>query len=97
MNYASQIEPDAPRQYSPSFAPRPDKVMFEPGDTVRVRQFEDAPRMVVKEASKVPHETEAGRTRLIGILCFWYLPGGVYEEKLFNTKDLVILDKARKD
>ena len=93
----NSLTQETSRQYSPSYAARHDKVMFEPGDTVRVRQFEDAPRMVVKEASKVPHETEPGRTRLIGILCFWYLPGGAYEEKLFNTKDLVILDKARKD
>ena len=101
MSYAHLIEPDAPRSeraHSPSYAARPDRVMFEPGDTVRVRQLGDAaPRMVVKMASKVPHETEPGRTRLIGILCFWYIGGQQYQEELFNTKDLEVLEKARKD
>ena len=103
MSYANFIEPDAGHasDYTPRYptaAPKGDRVMFEPGDTVRVRQLSDsAPRMVVKQASKVPHETEPGRTRLLGILCFWYLPHGDYVEQLFNTKDLEVLDKARKD
>lgn len=73
------------------------RVIFEPGDTVRVRQLGDeAPRMVVKEAVKAPHETEPGRKVLLGILCFWYVKAE-YQEQLFNTKDLEVLDKARKD
>lgn len=71
--------------------------MYEPGDTVRVRQLGDeAPRMVVKEALKVAHETEPGRKVLIGIMCFWYVKGE-YKEQPFNTKDLELLDKGRKD
>ncbi|GAC1598798.1 MAG: hypothetical protein NVS3B25_25030 [Hymenobacter sp.] len=103
MSYASHLEPDLYRdktEYTsrPAYSPKPDRVMFEPGDTVRVRQLADhAPRMVVKQAVKVPHETEPGKTRLTGILCFWYLPHGDYCEQLFNTKDLEVLDKARKD
>lgn len=103
MSYANLMEPDAGHasEYTPRYptaAPKGDRVMFEPGDTVRVRQLSDsAPRMVVKCAVKVPHETEPGRTRLLGIMCFWYLPHGEYVEQLFNTKDLEVLDKARKD
>lgn len=105
-SYANQIEPDAghasdyPAVYYAKVyaAPKGDRVMFEPGDTVRVRQLGDsAPRMVVKEASKVPHETEPGRTRLLGILCFWFGPHSEPHEQLFNTKDLEVLDKARKN
>lgn len=102
MSYANYLEPDAGHatEYplTPRHAGKPAQVMYEPGDTVRVRQLSDtAPRMVVKQAVKVPHETEPGRTRLVGILCFWYLPHGAYCEEIFNTKDLEVLDKARKD
>lgn len=106
MSYATFIEPDAGHAsehlskptYAAPYAGKPKPVMLEPGDTVRVRQLgNDAPRMVVKQAVKVPHETEPGRTRLVGISCFWYLPHGEYCEQLFNTKDLEVLDKARKD
>lgn len=102
MSYANLMEPDAGHasEYPlmPRYAGKPTPVMYEPGDTVRVRQLsETAPRMVVKCAVKVPHETEPGRTRLVGIMCFWYLPHGEYCEQLFNTKDLEVLDKARKD
>ena len=109
MAYHHQIEPDAgfatdypvkpaAVAYAKSGADKPERVMFEPGDTVRVRQLGvHAPRMVVKQASKVPHETEPGRTRLLGILCFWFGPHSEPHEQLFNTKDLEVLDKARKD
>ena len=74
------------------------RVIFEPGDTVRVCHLGDAaPRMVVKQAVKAPHETEPGRKVLLGILCFWFGPHSEPYEKLFNTKDLEILVKGRKD
>jgi hypothetical protein len=97
MSYAKQLEPDVYQDRTPYVA-KPERVMFEPGDTVRVRQLGDnAPRMVVKQAVKVPHETEPGRTRLTGILCFWFGPHSEPHEQLFNTKDLEVLDKGRKD
>lgn len=65
-----------------------EKVFFTAGDVVQLRQeVPNKPIMVVKSIDKVAASNE--RPMLFGITCFWFTCIGEYQERRFNTKDLV--------
>jgi hypothetical protein len=66
-----------------------EKLFFNAGDTVRIKQDIDAPTMVVKHVNKVHDRgTDTGTPKLIGITCFWFTKNNEYQCQLFSTKDL---------
>lgn len=69
-----------------------EKVFFTAGDVVSLRQdVPNKPMMVVKSIDKVAALGE--KPMLFGITCFWFTEIGEYQEKRFNTKDLVHEEK----
>ena len=65
-----------------------EKVFFTAGDVVTLRQdVPNKPLMVVRSIDKVTMQGE--KPMLFGITCFWFTTTGEYQEKRFNTKDLV--------
>jgi hypothetical protein len=66
-----------------------EKVFFNAGDIVRVKQNIDAPDMVVKHVNKV-HERNGDLKSniLLGVTCFWFTKDNNYQSQLFSTKDL---------
>jgi uncharacterized protein YodC (DUF2158 family) len=65
-----------------------EKVYFVAGDVVRLRQqVPNAPIMVVRTVDKMAPAGQ--KPMLLGVTCFWFTTTGEYQEKRFNTKDLV--------
>ncbi len=69
-----------------------EKIFFTAGDVVALRQeVPNKPIMVVKSVDKATPTGE--KPMLFGITCFWFTETGEYQEKRFNTKDLVHVQK----
>lgn len=69
-----------------------EKIFFTAGDEVELRQdVPNKPIMVVKSIDKVNPTGE--KPMLFGITCFWFTTEGEYQEKRFNTKDLIHVQK----
>lgn len=67
-------------------------VYFTPGDEVMIRQaLPTKPIMVVKDVKKTKIRNEEDKGVLLGISCFWFTEHGLYQEYLFNSKDLIHL------
>ena len=70
-----------------------EKIYFMPGDLVTLKQ--DIPNkpimIVVKKESYTFKNKEA--TSLRGIKCRWFTVNGELQESLFNTKDLIKINK----
>ena len=65
-----------------------EKIFFTAGDIVTLRQnIPNVPKMIVKTIDKVASHGE--KPLLFGITCFWFTEIGEFQEKRFNTKDLV--------
>ncbi len=66
---------------------------FQPGEEVTLKQENTgAPVMVVKNIKRAPMRSEnreEKKSDLMGVVCFWFTSHGLYQEQLFNTKDLV--------
>ena len=68
-----------------------EKVFFTAGDVVELRQdIPNKPTMIVRSVDKMAQPGE--RPMLLGILCFWFTETGEYQEKRFNTKDLITIN-----
>lgn len=69
-----------------------ERIFFNPGDIVRIKQNIAAPNMVVKHINKAHRkdidESESTSAKLLGITCFWFSQNDVYQCQLFSTKDL---------
>lgn len=65
------------------------KVFFTPGDIVTLKQeIRNVPHMVVKSVDKAA--VRGGeKAMLFGITCFWFTTIGEFQERRFNTKDLI--------
>jgi uncharacterized protein YodC (DUF2158 family) len=65
-----------------------EKVFFTAGDVVTLRQeIPYVPTMIVRSVDKATVHGE--KPMLFGITCFWFTATGEFQEKRFNTKDLV--------
>jgi hypothetical protein len=65
-----------------------EKIFFTAGDIVTLRQeIPYVPIMVVRSVDKATVHGE--KPMLFGITCFWFTSSGEFQEKRFNTKDLV--------
>lgn len=67
-------------------------VYFNAGDVVQLKQdIANKPKMVVikKVTSIFKHDkVEDKKPTLKGIKCMWFTTNGMYQENIFNTKDL---------
>lgn len=69
-------------------------IYFNAGDVVQLKQnIPNKPKMVVikKVTSIFKHDskkTEDKKPILKGIKCMWFTTNGMYQENIFNTKDL---------
>lgn len=75
-------------------------VYFHSGDLVRLKQdLPNKPTMVVQRVSKIrPHTIEGEvptikKPLLLGITCFWFTKDGLYQERVFSSKDLEKLNE----
>lgn len=69
-----------------------EKVFFTPGEMVTLRQdLPMKPQMIVLSVDKSTFKE--GKTVLFGINCFWFTTTFEYQEKRFNTKDLIHVEK----
>lgn len=64
-------------------------IFFTPGDVVKIKHLKLSPEMCVKHVNKTHLKDEENRTMMLGITCFWFTTEGLYQEKMFSTKDLV--------
>lgn len=75
-------------------------IFFNPGDIVQLKQnIPNKPRMVViKKVTSIfkhdPKKIEDKKGPLRGIKCMWFTTDGLYQETVFNTKDLILVSKA---
>lgn len=66
-----------------------EKIFFIPGDVVRIKHdLTNKPDMLVK-GKETKTLRDAASTHFIGIRCFWFTTEGLYQEQIFNTKDLI--------
>lgn len=68
-----------------------DKVYFMPGDIVELKQnVPNKPTMIVvkKKTLTIKPKDEDKTNFLQGMLCMWFTTDGLYQEKIFSTKDL---------
>jgi uncharacterized protein YodC (DUF2158 family) len=66
-----------------------DKIFFIPGDVVTIKHdLNYKPTMLVKSKETKTFKDTAG-AYFVGIRCFWFTGDGLYQEQIFNTKDLV--------
>lgn len=75
-----------------------DKTYFNAGQIVCLKQnIPNKPKMIVvkKETSLFKHDSkkEDKRPILIGIRCRWFTTNGELQEAVFNTKDLILIEK----
>jgi hypothetical protein len=69
-----------------------ERVFFTAGDVVTLRQeVPNKPVMVVRSIDKMAPQGE--KPMLFGITCFWFTTTMDFQEKRFNTKDLVHVEK----
>jgi len=66
-----------------------EKQFLFPGDTVKVRQLENSPiMMVVKKVTNTINLNGVKNTYFQGLLCRWFTDTGFVQDCVFNTKDL---------
>ena len=68
------------------------KIYFKPGELVTLRQnIPNKPVMIVvkKKTLTIKPKDEDKSNFLQGMLCMWFTTEGLYQEKMFNTKDLI--------
>ena len=73
-----------------------DKVYFVPGQLVTLKQdIPNKPVMLVvkKETLMLKHTSDYKDNILKGIRCRWFTTTGELQETVFNTKDLIIINK----
>lgn len=76
-----------------------DKVFFTPGEVVTLKQkIANTPEMIVKTVDKTSFRDSDSQFKenkpiLFGITCFWFTDSMEYQEKRFNTKDLIHVSK----
>ena len=72
-----------------------DNIYFNPGDIVELKQdIPYKPKMVVikKVTSIFKHDKkEDKKAVLLGIKCMWFTKDGLYQENIFNTKDIKLV------
>ena len=72
-----------------------EKIFFNAGDVVRIKQCINAPDMVISHINKIHQRSnDLSKPKLIGITCFWFSTDNKYQCQLFSTKDLVHVHKA---
>jgi len=72
-----------------------EKVFFNAGDVVRIKQKINAPDMVISHINKIHQRSnDLNKPKLIGITCFWFSTDNKYQCQLFSTKDLVHVYKT---
>lgn len=77
-------------------------IYFNAGDVVQLKQdIPNKPKMIVvkKVTSIFKHDikgTEDKKSTLKGIKCMWFTTDGVYQENIFNTKDLELINQTNK-
>lgn len=73
-----------------------ENVYFNAGDIVQLKQdIPYKPKMIVvkKITSIFKHNDKDEKPILKGIKCMWFTQDGIYQENIFNTKDLIKLNK----
>jgi hypothetical protein len=67
-----------------------EKIYFAPGDLVRVKGLNISPVMKVRKVNRATFEKKENSylNNLLGIRCFWFSDHGLYQEQLFDFKDL---------
>lgn len=68
------------------------KIYFNAGDIVQLKQdIPNKPKMIVIKKITSVFKNEDKRTALRGIKCMWFTTEGLYQEAVFNTKDLLLV------
>jgi len=71
-----------------------EKIYFVPGDIVTIKHnIANKPEMIVKAKETKLIKKDNDNTTFIGIRCFWFKTDGELQEHIFNTKDLVHINK----
>ena len=69
-----------------------EKIYFVPGDVVKVRQLENAPKMYVLRKKELTFKDREDKDKILqGIVCRWFTDSGLLQEAVYNTKDLIKL------
>lgn len=69
-----------------------EKIYFNPGDVVQIKHaLDQKPLMLVKEKES---KMIKGDSHFKGIRCFWFTKEGLYQEQVFSTKDLDMIQSS---
>lgn len=71
-------------------------IFFNKGDKVRLN-VDGAPEMLVKEivfTKFASFDSDETTRNLEGVACSWFA-NGIYQERMFNTKDLIHMDPIK--
>lgn len=73
-----------------------EKIYFMPGDIVTVKQdIPNRPIMIVLKAVTSIFKNKLDKKDILkGILCRWFTSNGELQEAVFNTKDLVKVERT---
>ena len=70
-----------------------ERTYFYAGDVVELKQdVPNKPKMIVSSVPKIrrvgENKAPDSKSILLGVKCFWFTTQGVYQERVFNSKDL---------
>lgn len=75
-----------------SYVSPEEKVFFQPGDMVQMKQdIPNKPVMVVYRIERSIMKNNEGKDYLRGVKCRWFSTDGKLQEAVFSTKDLIKL------
>lgn len=65
-------------------------VYFNAGDIVQLKQdVPHKPKMIVLKINRIrPSEKPTDKPILLGVACYWFTTEGMYQERIFSSKDL---------
>ena len=69
-----------------------EKIYFQPGDVVKCKKLSNSPEMYVLRKKELTFKDKEDKDKVLqGIVCRWFADGGLLQEAVFNTKDLIKL------
>lgn len=67
-----------------------EKIYFTPGDIVKCVKLKNAPEMYVLKKKELTFKDREDKDKILqGIVCRWFTDGGLLQEAVFNTKDII--------
>lgn len=71
-----------------------ERIYFTPGDVVRCNKLTNSPQMYVIRKKELTFKDGENKDKILqGFICRWFTDDGLLQESVFNSKDLVKVNK----